>query len=161
MVDPKSFIGRHDRQAGGMVLITEGTFARARVIHCLKHERPPCEGGSGQMQRNIARPESEYSKAIVEGVRLVSFPATSSWLLEIGQINQWQRGARTRHLQFLIDAQEDRSIDRQLDIRTFSKKSIVELHGSSKVAEPSGRGCRCLCRTGAHQPETLMTFSRS
>jgi len=102
-------------------------------------------------------PLSEHSKAIVSGVRPKSLTAASSRLLAIGQIKKWQGKIDTR-LQSLIDAQENWSIDRKLDIRTFSKKSIVDLHGSPKVAEAGGRGCRCLCCTGTNQSETLMTF---
>jgi hypothetical protein len=40
----------------------------------------------------------------------------NSRLMAIIQVNQWQRGIYTRHLQSLIHAQEDRSIDGELDI---------------------------------------------
>jgi hypothetical protein len=49
----------------------------------------------------------------------MSLSCISSRLLMIDQIDQWQRGTDTRQLRSLIDAQEDGSIDRKLDIRTF------------------------------------------
>src|SRR5258708_40294960 len=113
---------------------------------------------NGVMQENIERPHRSIQS---ERSETQGTYRHSSRLLAIGQINQWQRGIPTRHLQPLIDAQEDRSIDGKLDIRAFSKKGIVELHGGPKVAEAGGSGCRCLCCTGASQPETLTTFSGS
>ena len=81
-------------------------------------------------------------------------------LLAGAEINQPRRGTDTRRFRFLIDAQENRSIGRKLDIRTFSDKSSVDLHGSPIVAEAGGRGCRCLCRASAKQSETFITISR-
>src|SRR4029077_6217581 len=60
-----------------------------------------------------------------------------------------------------INAEEHRRIDRQVHIRTSSKKTIVYVHGRAEITEADSCGGRCLCCTRAKKTEALPPFSCS
>src|SRR5260370_38876290 len=58
-----------------------------------------------------------------------------------------------------IQSQDNWSIHRQFDVRTFSDECIAKSLCGAKVSEPNCRTCRCLRRTGSEQAEAFSTFA--
>jgi hypothetical protein len=48
---------------------------------------------------------------------------------------------RTHSRRLLVHTQQNWSVDGKLDVRAFSKKGVVDSHGSAKITE-AGRRCR-------------------
>jgi len=114
---------------------------------------------------SIALTEAGSSPRPLSGEeRMQTQPAPSTASLRLPDTSH--HGARlrlieTRRPRFLINSQKDWSIDRKLHVRAFSQEGIVDVHSGTEVAKAGGRSCRCLCRSGAEQPEAFTSFACS
>jgi hypothetical protein len=114
---------------------------------------------------SIALTEAGSSPRPLSGEeRMQTQPAPSTANLRLPDTSH--HGARlrlieTRRPRFLINSQKDWSIDRKLHVRAFSQEGIVDVHSGTEVAKAGGRSCRCLCRSGAEQPEAFTSFACS